>query len=86
MHGTFLLNKISKSLNQICEENKIKQIDEFTIVISPNSHITQENLQEHLQLYNKDIIGEVLQINIQREDIEEQTAIIHSIQGEAFEG
>lgn len=86
MHDTFLLNKISKSLNQICEENKIKQIDEFTIVVSPNSHITQENLQEHLQLYNKDIIGEVLQINIQREDIEKQTAIIHSIQGETFEG
>jgi Zn finger protein HypA/HybF involved in hydrogenase expression len=85
MHDTFLLNKVSKALKEICEKNKIKEVEEFTIVVNCNSHINEENLSEHLKLYNKDIISEKLQIKIQREDIEEQTAIIHNIKGELFE-
>lgn len=86
MHDTFLLNKISNSLEAICNEKNIRGIDEFTIVVNNDSHINKENLLEHLKLNNKDIISENLKIRIEREDIEELTAIIKVIKGETFEG
>lgn len=85
MHDTFLLNKISHSLKEICNENKINRIEQFTLVVNHNSHINEENLLEHLKLHNPDITASELKIEIQREDIEEQTAIIKSIQGETYE-
>lgn len=84
MHDTFLLNKISHSLKEICNENKINRIEQFMLVLNHHSHISEESLQEHLKLHNPDIIGSELNIKIQREDIEEQTAIIKSIQGETL--
>jgi len=84
MHDTFLLNKISNSLKEICNENKISKIEQFTLVVNHHSHINEENLKEHLKLHNSDIIARQLKIEIQREDIEEQTAIIFSIQGETL--
>ena len=84
MHDTFLLNKISNSLKELCTENKIKKIEEVTLVVNHNSHINEENLQEHLKLHNTNIIASNLKIKLQREDIEEQTAIIKSIQGETL--
>lgn len=85
MHDTYLLNKISQSLNEICEENKIKSIDQFTLVVNNHSHINEKSLREHLEINNKNLIRNELKIIIQREDIEDQTAIIHSIQGEILE-
>lgn len=82
MHDTYLLNKISKSLNEICEQHKIRLINQFKIVVSQQSHISEESLREHLEQYNKNIIGDELQIVIERDDIEDQTAIIHNIQGD----
>lgn len=85
MHDTFLLDKISKSLNAISKEGKLQRIDGFTLVVNHNSHINEENLQEHLIMYNKDLMGNKFKVQIERDDIEDQTAIIKSIQGEAFE-
>lgn len=84
MHDTFLLNKISHSLKEICNENKINRIEEFTLIVNHDSHINEENLLEHLKLHNSDIIANELKIEIQRENIEQQTAIIKSIQGETL--
>jgi len=84
MHDTFLLNKISNSLNEICNENKISKIEQFTLIVNHQSHINEENLKEHLKINTPDIISRELNIEIQREDIEEQTAIIYSIQGETL--
>lgn len=86
MHDTFLLKNISDSLKEICKENKINKIDQFTIAVNHDSHINEENLLEHLKLYNPNIIVRELKIEILRENIEQQTAIIKSIQGETFEG
>lgn len=85
MHDTYLLNNISKSLKELCEENKIKQINQFILIVSHNSHVNEDNLREHLELNNKNIIADNLQIKIQRKDIEDQTAIIDSLQGEILE-
>lgn len=85
MHDTYLLNKISNSLKEICEENNIKKIEQFTLVVNSRSHINEGNLREHLELNNKKLIGNELKINVQIEDIEDQIAIIHSLQGETLD-
>ncbi|MBZ2174639.1 hypothetical protein K8M07_05190 [Schnuerera sp. xch1] len=84
MHDTYLLNKISQSLNEICEKNYIKRIDKFTLVVSFQNDIDEVNLQKYLEVNSKDIFGDELEIKIERDDIEDQTAIIHSIQGETL--
>ncbi len=84
MHDTFLLSKISHSLKEICNENKMNRIEQFTLVVNHDSHINEGNLLEHLKFHNSDIISNELKIEIERKDIEKQTAIIKSIQGEAF--
>lgn len=85
MHDTFLLNKISKSLNVICEQSKIRKIDRLTVIVSQNSHVNEENLREHLEQNNANLLGNDFRIKVKRDDLEDQTAIIHSIQGETFE-
>ncbi|MDD2494097.1 MAG: hypothetical protein PHE29_02780 [Tissierellia bacterium] len=84
MHDTFLLNNISKLLGEICEQSKILKIDWLTIVVNHNSHVNEENLREHLLLNNANLLNSNFKIKVKREDIEEQTAIIQSIQGETF--
>lgn len=84
MHDTFLLNNISHSLKEICEKNNIKKIEQLTLVVNKDSHINEDNIRDHLKLYNIDIIARELRVEIEREDIEEQTAIITNIQGETF--
>ncbi|SET19532.1 hypothetical protein SAMN05660297_01688 [Natronincola peptidivorans] len=85
MHDTYLLNKIAQSLKELCQEHKIKNIEQFTLVVSHHSHVHEESLGEHLEIHCKEFIGDDLRIKLQREDIEEQTAIIHSLQGETLE-
>jgi len=85
MHDTYLLNKIAQSLKDICNEHKLKKIEAFTLVVSHHSHINEESLVEHLEIHCKELIGDDLLIKLQREDIEEQTASIHSLKGETLE-
>ncbi len=85
MHDTYLLNKISKTLNEICEKSNIRIITQLTIVVSCNSHVNENNLKEYLKENNEDLLADGFNIIVQREDIENQTAIIHSIKGETFE-
>lgn len=85
MHDTFLLTKISKSLKDICIQSNIEKIDELTVVVNYNSHVNEKNLKECLIENNRELVSDNLKITVQREDIEDQTAIIHSIQGETFD-
>lgn len=85
MHDTFLLNKISKSLKEICEQSNIIKVSQLTIVVNHNSHVNEENLQEIFIKNNKDLLDDEFKVTVKREDIEDQTAIIHSIKGESFE-
>lgn len=82
MHDTILLNKISEVLKETCEANKIKKVDELTVVVNHKSHVNENNLYEHLQSVDNHLIGDWTRINIEREDIEDQTAILHNIRGE----
>ena len=82
MHDTFLLKRITESLNEICKINKIVRVDKLKIITNPNSHIHEDNLYEHLKEGNPELIGDWTEIVIVREDIEALTAIIDSVEGE----
>ena len=84
MHDTFLLSNISKSLTELCEKNKIIKLERIIIAVNCNSHVNEENLLEHLKHHNSELIVNTIKIKVNRENIEEQTAIIKSIQGETF--
>ena len=59
MHDTFLLNKISHSLKEICKENNIKRIKQFSLVVNHDSHVNEENLLEHLNSFKVYLITQV---------------------------
>jgi Zn finger protein HypA/HybF involved in hydrogenase expression len=82
MHDTILLNKISDAIRETCRSNNIKKINNITVVVSNKSHVSENNLYEHLKYVNEDLIGEWTKINVNKEDIQDQMAILHSIQGE----
>lgn len=79
---TYLLNKISSSLKDICEVNNIRVLKEFDLVINQNSNINEKTLCEYLENHNSSMVDPELKINIKQDDIEELTAIIYSLQGE----
>ncbi len=85
MHDTILLNKISEALKETCRKNNIKRVNNLTIVVSSGSHVNEDNLYEHLQIESKNLIGEWTKIIINKEDIPNQTAILHSIKGELYD-
>jgi Zn finger protein HypA/HybF involved in hydrogenase expression len=85
MHDTILLNKISEAVRQVCAANKIKKVKKLAVVVNHRSHVDENNLYEHLQYVGGDLIGAWTKIKVEREDIMDQTAILHSIQGEQSE-
>lgn len=82
MHDTILLNKISDAVSQVCEANNFKKVNKIAVVVNHRSHVDEHNLYEHLQNADGNLIGLWTEIKIEREDIQDQTAILHSIQGE----
>lgn len=85
MHDTFLLNNISKSLKEICDKSKIRKIYRLTVIVNYNSHVNEENLLKHLRQNNATLLGDDFRLKVKKEDIEDQTAVIHTIQGEVVE-
>lgn len=85
MHDTILFGKISEELKEICKVNNIDKVNTFTVIVNHRSHVNAENLYDHLQHANGDLVGKWTKINVQREDIKDQTAILKSIQGEQSE-
>lgn len=85
MHNTHLLEKISKSLQEVCTNHNIKKIKNLVLTVNANSHVNDETLYDHLQNHNPDVIGEWTQIKVEEGDLPDQTAILHSIEGETLE-
>ena len=85
MHDTILLSKISEELKEICTANNINKVNTFTVIVNHRSHVNEDSLYDHLQYADGNLVGEWTKINVQRQDIEEQTAILKNIQGEQSE-
>ncbi|MFT9497927.1 hypothetical protein [Anaerosolibacter sp.] len=82
MHDTILLGRISQGLEGLCKENNILRIDQMIVAVSLTSHVNTENLKTFLLEYNRPIVGEWTDILVRKEDIENQSAIIHSVKGD----
>ncbi len=82
MHDTILLGRISQGLEGLCKENNIIKVDQMIVAVSFNSHVNSENLKTFLQEQNAPIVGEWTEILVKNEDIEDQSAIIHSLKGD----
>ncbi len=85
MHDSFLLHKIAASLQRICDENKLGNIKELEIEVSADSHITSENLREHLIEIIPLLISKKTEIRIRKTTLETQNAVIYMLKGEGIE-
>lgn len=85
MHDTFLLNKISQSVKEICKDNNIKRVNSLSISVNNKSHVNNSNLYEQFRTDCNDLVGTWTNIHIQRDETPSQTAIILKIEGEQFE-
>ncbi len=85
MHDTILLSKISGAVKQVCTANNIKKVNKLAVVVNYRSQVDKDILYEHLQYTNKNLIGLWTEIKVELEDIQDQTAILHSIEGEKAE-
>lgn len=82
MHDTFLLKRISESVSNLCLENKIACVKKLRIITSQNSHIQKDSLLEHLKELHSGLIGDWTDIIIDRQNIEDLTAVIDCIEGD----
>jgi len=55
------------------------------VTVNNNSHVNKENLYDHIIKCNSELIDENIEIVVERQPIEEQTAIIESLEGDVFE-
>ncbi|WP_315116060.1 hypothetical protein [uncultured Clostridium sp.] len=81
MHDSFLMQNISREIKEICEANNLKRVIFMELAVSKGSHITEENLLEHLKDLNDDVINEDTEIKVKYESMEELTAVIKKIAG-----
>lgn len=86
MHDTYLLEKISSSVKELCEENKIDKISELGLITDNDSHIDEPSLHKHLSIHNADFVGQWTKINIKRESLGAQIAVIYRLEGEREDG
>lgn len=85
MHDSFLLHRIAASLQRICDENRLGNISEMTIDVSPGSHITSEDLKEHLMEMLPQLVRQDTDIVIRKTAIDEQNAVIYMLKGDSLE-
>lgn len=82
MHDTILLNKISDSLEALCRAHNIKRIKRLSIIVDKSSHVDSNNLYEHLRNFNSNLTGEWTEVVVEKEQLDSQVAILHSIEGD----
>lgn len=81
MHDIILLSKISQGLAQCCEVNKIKKVSRLVVVVNEKSHVNSSNLYDYLRSYNEDLTEPSTKVQVEIDDLPDQTAIIKSIEG-----
>ena len=85
MHDTYVLDKLCKSIIQVCEANKIVKIKKISITVSSNSHIDGEMIYSEITTHNKYIIDKDTDIFINKDSIDEHEVILESIEGDVIE-
>ncbi|WMJ80206.1 hypothetical protein RBU49_15485 [Clostridium sp. MB40-C1] len=82
MHDSFLMQNISKGINEVCRKNNLKKVTLIDISVGFSSHITEKNLLEHLVDLNSEVVDENTQVKVNYEDMPELMAVIKKVEGE----
>jgi len=85
MHDTFLIDRIWVKVQELCKENEMEKLTKLVVTVNNNSHVNKENLYDHITKCNSELIDENIEIVVERQPIEEQTAIIESLEGDVSE-
>ena len=81
MHDTYLCEKICAEVMRLCGEKKINELNSLTIGVHKNSHVTEESLAALLKMRSLTLMGDATRIQVIRDETEENTAVIRSIDG-----
>jgi hypothetical protein len=79
---TILLQKISEELEVLSIQNHYDKVKNLMLSVNRDSYISEESLAKHLCSINKKRYGDWTKIQIEREDISEQTVILKNLVGE----
>ena len=82
MHDSFLMQNIIKALKDICKNNNFVRIKSVQITINWDSHITQQDLREHLMELCDEYINKDTIVVVVFGDVPELIAKIDYIEGE----
>lgn len=52
------------------------------MTVDNNSHVNKENLYDYITKYNNNLVDENIEIVVERQPIDEQTAIIKLLEGD----
>ncbi|WP_291571784.1 hypothetical protein [Clostridium sp. UBA4548] len=82
MHDSFLMQNIIKALKDICKNNNFVRIKSVQITVNWDSHITQQDLREHLMELCDEYINKDTIVVVVFGDVPELIAKIDYIEGE----
>lgn len=82
MHDSFLIQNIIKALKDICKNNNFVRIKSVQITVNWDSHITQQDLREHLMELCDEYINKDTIVGVVFGDVPELIAKIDYIEGE----
>jgi len=85
MHDTYVLDKLCKSIIQLCEDNNIIKIKKLNMTVSNNSHIQGDMIYSELVGHYRHIIEKDAEILIRKDNIDEHVVILDSIVGDVIE-
>jgi Zn finger protein HypA/HybF involved in hydrogenase expression len=86
MHDTFLNARIFEALLKLCEENDICRINRVIVAVDADSHFNENSLRKQFTERGGTLAGEWTEIIVEKQetDTDTATAIIKSIEGEAY--
>lgn len=84
MYDEVVLNNICEAVEESCRVNRIRKVTFLTIIVNENTSVDDNSLLELLKAKNNALFGEWTKIDIFKENFQDKSAIVHSIQGEQY--
>ena len=81
MQDKYLLKKISEEVQLLCNMNGFRKLTKLIVTVNYRSNVDEDNLLKQLHHMNKKTFGEWTEIQVLYDDIQEKTAILHTIEG-----
>lgn len=81
MKDSVLIKKICDEVKNLCNIHHYTKVMKLELSVNYNSLVDNQNLYKNLRSTSKKIFGPWTEIIISRDDIQEQTAILHNVEG-----